>query len=77
MPLPETKKQLEPKILPEWELWACAHQCIRQHQLDAPLFAAMRADALLQQGELDGARNWRLIIGRIEQLLTPEGSQPN
>ncbi|HEY0114543.1 MAG TPA: hypothetical protein VGB54_02370 [Allosphingosinicella sp.] len=75
--MPDNKKLHERRILPEWELWACAHQCIRQHQLDAPVFAAMRADALLQRGDLDGARNWRLIISRIEQLLTPQGAQPN
>ena len=43
------------RILSDWELWACAHECIRQHQLDAPIHAAMRADKLLEQGEIDGA----------------------
>jgi len=44
----EIKKLPDPKLLSEWELWACANQCIRQHQLDAPIFAAMRADKLLE-----------------------------
>ncbi len=56
-------------ILSEWELWACADEAIRQHGLDAPIFAAMRADQLLAKGEIDGAANWRLIVTRFNQLL--------
>jgi hypothetical protein len=63
-----------PLLLTEWELWACADEAIRQHGLDAPIFAAMRADKLLEQGEIDGAANWRMIVTRINQLLeTPAG----
>lgn len=65
------------KILTDWELWACAHEYIRQHQLDAPIHAAMRADKLLKKGDLDGARNWRLIVSRINELLTPSEGAPN
>ncbi len=59
----------KPVVLTEWELWACADEAIRQHGLDAPIFAAMRADKLLEEGEMDGAANWRLIVTRINQLL--------
>jgi hypothetical protein len=63
------------KILTEWELWACADEVIRQHGLDAPIFAAMRADQLLLEGEQDGAANWRLIVKRINELLArPPGA---
>ena len=65
------------KILSEWELWACANEVIRQHALDAPIFAAMRADALLMEGDLDGAANWRLIVRRINELLENPGGAPN
>jgi hypothetical protein len=61
-------------VLSEWELWACTDEAIRQHGLDAPIFAAMRADKLLEDGEMDGAANWRMIVTRINQLLaTPTG----
>jgi hypothetical protein len=63
------------KILTEWELWACADEVIRQHGLDAPIFAAIRADQLLLDGEQDGAANWRLIVKRINELLAkPSGA---
>ena len=73
----EIMKPIGPKFLSDWELWACADQCIRQHQFDAPIFAAMRADKLLEQGVVDGSANWRLIIKRIEQLLTFKNSRPS
>lgn len=71
----EAGKPPSPKLLADWELWACANQLIQKHQLDAPIFAAMRADALLEAGDLDGAHNWHLIIHRIEQLLTSRSKQ--
>jgi hypothetical protein len=64
-------------VLTEWELWACANECIRQHAFDAPIHAAMRADELLESGDRDGARNWRLIVHRINLLLAEQSSTPN
>ena len=55
--------------LSEWELWACANEMIRQHGFDAPIHAAMKADALLERGDHEGAASWRLIIHRIDALL--------
>jgi hypothetical protein len=50
---------------------------VRQYQLDAPIHAAMRADRLLEEGDVNGAANWRLIVNRINQLLTPSAGAPN
>lgn len=55
----------------EQELWACAHELIRQHGEDAAIFAALRADALFDEGELDGAATFRRIVTRIIQLQAP------
>lgn len=64
-------------MLSEWELWACANEYIRHHGFDAPIHAAMRADELMERGDLDGARHWRLIVHRINELLSPPGSTQN
>jgi hypothetical protein len=64
-------------ILTEWELWACANEWIRRHALDAPIHAAMRADELLERGDVDGARNWRLIVQKIRTLLEAPAERPN
>ncbi|HEX8401988.1 MAG TPA: hypothetical protein VF628_09820 [Allosphingosinicella sp.] len=61
-------------ILSDWELWGCANETLKQHGADAAIFAAMRADELLEESDLDGVQNWLLIIDRIKQLLAkPEG----
>ena len=38
----------------DWELWACAAQQIAQHGTFAAEMAAMRADQLLADGDLEG-----------------------
>lgn len=58
-------------LLSDWELWACAQYYVTQHGKDAGVIAALRCDALFAEGDLDGARNYRAIIRRIEQLLAP------
>ena len=55
-------------VISEWEIWACAHELIRQHGEDAAIQAAMKADDLLARGALDGAATWRLIVHRINAL---------
>lgn len=61
-------------ILSDWELWAVANETLKQHGENASIFAAMRADELLEDGDRDGVKNWLLVIDRIEQLLSrPEG----
>lgn len=55
----------------EWELWACANEMIRRHGADAALHAAMKADELFEAGEIEGARTWRRIVHRVNEL---EGS---
>ena len=62
-------------MITECELWSCANHYIRQHGEDAPIVAAMRADELDADCDIDGARNWRLIVDRIGQLLKQSNSQ--
>jgi hypothetical protein len=56
-------------MLTNWELWACANHFISKHQADAPIIAAMRADELRAEGDLEGARNFQAIVTRINLLL--------
>jgi len=60
--------------LPEWELWACANECLNQHGEDAPIHAAMRADELLEEGDYDGALAWQLIVRRVHLLMSRVGA---
>ena len=63
--------------LGEWELWACANELIRQHGEDAGIEAAMKADRLLWDGDLEGASTWRLIVHRVNALLNPQNKSVN
>ena len=59
----------------EWELWACAQHYVARHGEGAPIHAAMRADELMAQGDMAGARTFTAIVRRIEELLaSPEGT---
>ena len=61
-------------MLSDWELWACANEMIRQHREDAGIQAAMKADEMLARTDLEGARTWREIVRRIEQLNAQSGT---
>ncbi len=36
--------------------------------MDAPILAAMRADAMLEAGDLDGCAVWKRILRAVEEL---------
>ncbi len=48
-------------VIGEIDLWRCAKQIIDRYGEDAPLEAAMRADAMLEAGDLDGLAVWKRI----------------
>ena len=39
---------------------------------DAPIQAALRADAILEKGDLDGYAAWRRILRAVEELQRAE-----
>ncbi len=45
---------------------------IKRHGQDAPIEAAMRADAILDKGDLGGYAVWRRIVKATEELLSKE-----
>ena len=56
----------------DWDIYRAANVLIRQHGEDAPLEAAMRADAMLERGDLDGYTVWRRILRAVEKLCRTE-----
>ena len=60
------------------DIYRSANELIKQHGEDAPIHAAMRADELLEAGDLDGQAVWKRILKAIEELQSkerPEGKQ--
>ena len=49
-------------------------QRIRLHGIDAPIHAAMRADAMLEKGDMDGDAVWKRILRTVEEL---QGAMPS
>jgi hypothetical protein len=52
----------------ETDIWTAANMMIEMHGADAEIHAAMRADALLERGDMDGVNAWKRIIKAIEVL---------
>ncbi len=50
---------------------------MKQHGNDAPIHAAMRADAMLEAGDLDGLAVFKRVVKATEELLSkkqPDGA---
>ena len=47
------------------DIYRSAALLIKQHGEDAVIEAAMKADAMLEKGDLDGQRVWKAIVKAI------------
>lgn len=64
----------------EIDIYRAANELIKHHGDDAAIYASMRADELLANGDLDGQRVWLKIIKVIDGLQShepPQGSLPH
>ncbi len=59
-------------MIPDLEIYRSAQALIKQHGQDAPIHAAMKADELLEAGDLDGYAVWKRIIKAVEELLSKD-----
>ena len=50
------------------DIYRSAQALVKQHGQDAPIHAAMRADELLEAGDLDGYAVWKRIVKAVEEL---------
>jgi len=55
------------------DIYRTANELIKQHGDDAPIHAAMRADELLDAGDLDGAAVFKRILRALREL---DGTAP-
>ncbi len=58
---------------PDLDIYRSANVLVKRHGQDAPIQAAMRADAMLESGDLDGYAVWRRILRAVEEL---QGTEP-
>ncbi len=60
------------------DIYRAANELIKQHGEVADIEAAMRADACLAAGDMEGEAVWIRIVKAIEELLSeerPEGAE--
>ncbi len=54
------------------DIYRSANLLIKRHGEDALIHAAMKADAMLEKGDLDGCAVWKRILRAVEELLSKE-----
>ncbi len=60
-------------MIPDLDIYRSANVLVKRHGQDAPIHAAMRADAMLEAGDLGGYATWKRILKAVEEL---QGSEP-
>ncbi len=55
------------------DIYRSANLLVEQHGEDAPIEAAMRADAMLEAGDLEGLAVWKRVLRAVEEL---QGTEP-
>ncbi len=60
-------------MIPDLDIYRSAQVLMKQHGPDAPIHAAMKADAMLETGDLDGCAVWKRILKAVEEL---QGTEP-
>ncbi len=59
------------------DIFRSANALVKRHGQDAPIHAAMRADAMLEAGDLDGYAVRKRIVKAVGELLSkdrPDGA---
>ncbi len=60
-------------MISDLDIYRSGNLLVKRHGEDAPIHAAMRADAMLDRGDLDGAAVWKRILRAVEEL---RGTKP-
>ena len=60
-------------MVSDLDIYRSAKLLVKHHGADAPIEAAMRADELLEAGDLEGCATWKRILRAVEEL---QGSEP-
>ncbi len=50
------------EMIPDIDIYRSANLLVKQHAQDAPIETAMRADAMLEKGDLDGYAVWKRAL---------------
>ncbi len=51
------------------DVWRTAKLLVDKHGAEAPIHAAMKADAMLERGDMDGRAVWLRVVRAVKELL--------
>ncbi len=55
-------------MVSDLDIYRSAQVLVKRHGQDASIHAAMRADAMLEKGDLNGYAVWKRILRAVEEL---------
>ncbi len=55
-------------MIPDLDIYRSANVLVKRHGPDAPIHAAMRADAMLEKGDLGGYVVWKRVLKAVGDL---------
>ncbi len=55
-------------MTPDIDIWRSANELVKRHGEDAPIHTAMKADAMLEAGDLDGLAVWRRVMRAVGEI---------
>ncbi len=59
-------------MISDLDIYRSARVLVEHHGQDAPIQAAMRADAMLEKGDPGGYTVWKRVLRAAEELLSKE-----
>ena len=64
-------------MIPDLDIYRSAQVLVKRHGEDAPIHAAMRADAMLDGDDLGGLARWKRVLRAVEELwrITPRNGE--
>ncbi len=55
-------------MIPDLDIYRSANLLVKDHGEDAPIHAAMRANAMLEKGDQEGYAVWKRVLMAVEEL---------
>ena len=57
------------------DIYRSANVLVKRHGEDAPIYAATRADAMLNKGDLDGFSVWKRVLRAVAELQRQKSAE--
>ncbi len=65
-------RQGDQALIPDLDIYRTAKLFVDKHGAEAPIHAAMKADAMLDKGDMEGKAVWLRIVAAINEIQRAE-----